>query len=119
MEKRGGEVVGDFAGVGRWGGGDEWTEKELGALFDLQQVVTLSPFVCPKPLRAEIFTQCPLCFSTPSPTQASPPPPLTAHAKIAHQAIATGVESIPEYNAYTLNGCFSMPPVRCHQQMGS
>ncbi|KAK5872951.1 hypothetical protein PBY51_013606 [Eleginops maclovinus] len=97
-------------------------------LLDLQQAVTLSPIVYPStpalpqaPDCREHYPASPppapsLTPSSPSPTPATPPHP---QLKLSLQAIATGVESIPEHNAYALNGCFSMPPVRCHQQMGS
>lgn len=71
--------------------------------------VSLHPCPPPGPGTVEDPTQHPLLLFL------NPPPPL----KLSLQAIATGVESIPEHNAYALNGCFSMPPVRCHQQMGS
>lgn len=92
-------------------------------LLDLQQAVTLSLIV---------YSSTPALPRTPNRREDSqsphPTPPLNTHSspqhthsqlKLALQAIATGVESIPEHNAYALNGCFSMPPVRCHQQMGS
>lgn len=101
-----------------WGGG--WQPKDgkgTLALLDLQQAVTLSPIVYPSTLA---LPQAPDCREHyPASPPPHPNPPQHPQLKLSLQAIATGVESIPEHNAYALNGCFSMPPVRCHQQMGS
>lgn len=109
----------------RWRGWWPADGKGTLALLDLQQAVTLSPIVRPS---TPALPQAPDCrehypASPPPPSSSHPlltqPHPCTPQLKLSLQAIATGVESIPEHNAYALNGCFSMPPVRCHQQMGS
>ena len=100
--KKGKRRVGAGSGVPR-------TERTP-TLLDLQQPVTLSSIV---------FPSTPALPQTLTVEHPKAPPSLTPWLKLSLQAIAIGVESIPEHNAHALNGCFSMPPVRCHQQMGS
>lgn len=116
---------------GRTWGGDQRTERrkrDPGVIRfatsrnTVSHCVSLHPCPPPRPETRESYP------APPPPPPPRPPPPqseppstkaLAPSLPLSLQAIASGVESIPEHNAYTLNGCFSMPPVRCHQQMGS